>query len=252
MKAFLSDLDNTLIYSYKHDIGADKCLVENYNGMGISFMTGYSHSLLTKIRKEIEFVPVTTRSISQYERIFFGGEEVKYALTDNGGNLLINGKIDEKWHKESMTYFKKAEKEIDKAREILEKDKNRSMEVRLVDGFFAFTKSDDEEKTKKTLHEALDNTKVNIFNNGVKVYVFPKELDKGLAVKRFRKRFEIEKIITAGDSLFDVPMLLNGDISIIPPQLKEYFEEKNEKGYIYAKEDRIFSDIVLESVLKNI
>ena len=34
---FFSDLDNTLIYSYKHDIGNDKESVEIYNGRKVSF-----------------------------------------------------------------------------------------------------------------------------------------------------------------------------------------------------------------------
>ena len=36
---FFTDLDNTLIYSYKHDIGTDKECVEIYNDREISFST---------------------------------------------------------------------------------------------------------------------------------------------------------------------------------------------------------------------
>ena len=46
MDIFASDLDNTLIYSYKHDIGADKVLAERYEGRDVSYMTAYAHRKL--------------------------------------------------------------------------------------------------------------------------------------------------------------------------------------------------------------
>ena len=39
MRIFFTDLDNTLIYSYKRDIGDAKRCVEVYQGREISFMT---------------------------------------------------------------------------------------------------------------------------------------------------------------------------------------------------------------------
>lgn len=41
--AFISDLDNTLIYSYKKNIGGDTINVEVYEGREISFMTRGSY-----------------------------------------------------------------------------------------------------------------------------------------------------------------------------------------------------------------
>ena len=39
MAIFFTDLDNTLIYSYRRDIGRDKVCVELYQGREISFVT---------------------------------------------------------------------------------------------------------------------------------------------------------------------------------------------------------------------
>jgi hypothetical protein len=69
MLIFHADLDNTLIYSYKHDIGSDTVGVERYQGRVISYMTGSSYEMLDQIRKRVLFVPVTTRTVEQYERI---------------------------------------------------------------------------------------------------------------------------------------------------------------------------------------
>ena len=46
MVLFVSDLDNTLIYSYKREIGKKKICVELYEGKEISFMTENSYRLL--------------------------------------------------------------------------------------------------------------------------------------------------------------------------------------------------------------
>ena len=42
---FFTDLDNTLIYSYKHEIGEQKKSVELYQGRWISYMTNETESL---------------------------------------------------------------------------------------------------------------------------------------------------------------------------------------------------------------
>jgi len=39
MVVFNTDLDNTMIFSYKHDIGPEKRNVEIYEGREISFIT---------------------------------------------------------------------------------------------------------------------------------------------------------------------------------------------------------------------
>ena len=46
MIAFHTDLDNTLIYSYKHDIGPQKRNVELYQGREISYITEETYHLL--------------------------------------------------------------------------------------------------------------------------------------------------------------------------------------------------------------
>ena len=64
-----TDLDNTIIYSYKHDIGNDKINVEIYKEKQISFITRKTYSLLKKLNKDILIVPTSTRTIEQYNRI---------------------------------------------------------------------------------------------------------------------------------------------------------------------------------------
>ena len=63
MYIFNADLDNTLIFSYKHNIGIEKLNVELYQGREISFMTELSFKLLKEVNKKAVFVPTTTRTI---------------------------------------------------------------------------------------------------------------------------------------------------------------------------------------------
>lgn len=94
MDLFASDLDNTLIYSYKRDIGTDTVCAEVYEGRQVSFMTKRSRELLEKVNQTMHFVPVTTRSVQQYERIRFGDTwSPRLALAANGGGTAAGRRI---------------------------------------------------------------------------------------------------------------------------------------------------------------
>ncbi len=69
---FFTDLDNTIIFSYKHNIGIDKVNIEMYQGREISYMTQKTYRLLKQVAKKMLLVPVTTRSVEQYNRIDLG------------------------------------------------------------------------------------------------------------------------------------------------------------------------------------
>ena len=86
MQIVHTDLDNTLIYSYKHEIGGPKTCVEIYQGREISFMTETSHRLLGQLcsKPGVLVVPTTTRTLEQYQRINLGIGVPEYALVCNG------------------------------------------------------------------------------------------------------------------------------------------------------------------------
>ncbi|WP_164473127.1 HAD-IIB family hydrolase [Clostridium sp. E02] len=219
MILFHSDLDNTLIYSYKHDIGMSKKCVEIYQDREVSFMTTESMDILKRIQSKIIFVPTTTRTIEQYNRIQMGIANPKYALVCNGGILLNNGLKDSKWYEESLDFAEHAKSEIEKSIQILKQDKNRYFEIRFIEQLFVFTKTSEPLKTIQTLRLKLDENKVDIFQNGEKVYVLPKELNKGRGILRLKKKLSAAKIIAAGDSAFDIPMLKASDFGFCPKGL---------------------------------
>jgi hydroxymethylpyrimidine pyrophosphatase-like HAD family hydrolase len=237
---FYSDLDNTLIYSYKHDIGTEKICVEHYQGREISYMTEKSYALLKKTAAHMLFVPVTTRTVEQYERIDFGMGILPYALVCNGGVLLKDGKKDERWLAESKELAAPAREELLRGIRLLEQDRSRSMEIREIEEMFLFTKSAAPKLTVERLQRELQPQFTEIFQNGEKVYLVPKALNKGTAVVRFGKSIgekinAEKKVIAAGDSLFDIPMLELADIAFFPKKLQA---------------ETIFSDELLSQIME--
>lgn len=130
------DLDNTLIYSYKHDIGVNKITVELYDGREVSYMTEKTYGLLKKLRKKILLVPTSTRTVEQYERIDLKVGKFPYALVCNGGILLVDGKREEGWYRESLQMISGSFQEMQTAQELLKADKRRIFELRYIERLF--------------------------------------------------------------------------------------------------------------------
>ncbi|SER74953.1 HAD hydrolase family protein [Lachnobacterium bovis] len=281
MTILFSDLDKTLIYSYKHDIGKQKELVEMYQGREVSYMSKKSVQAMKKImgtrkiakENDVLFVPTTTRTIMQYNRINLPIENPKYALVCNGGILLEEGEINKKWYQESLELIEDSNEEMRKAIEILENDELVNFEIRYIEKLFVFTKSKDPQKTIDKLKKKVDSDKVDVFFNGVKVYAVPKELTKGNALKRFVAFYEklkaeknnvdknnTKKInpvklngkhintIAAGDSLFDISMLESADKAFAPINLAD----KINKKVNVCPENELLSERILCSIIKDI
>ncbi len=243
-----TDLDNTIIYSYKHEIGPEKRNVELYQGREISFITEKTYALLQQVKKRMLVVPTSTRSLEQYQRIDLGVGAFPYALVCNGGILLADGKRDESWYQESLELIGQSEAELQKALCLLKKDIRRKFDLRFIEQLFVFTKCENPQHVVENLREALDIALVDVFHNGEKVYVVPKSLNKGKAVQRFRKYIHADFVIAAGDSEFDISMLEEADVGLAPYGFTKEFavdftvREMDEK--------RVFAESLLQECLE--
>lgn len=234
MKLLCTDLDNTLIYSYKHELGNEKRNVELYQGREISFITEKTYELLKKVNQQYQIVPVTTRTVEQYQRIHLGIHPFQYALTCNGGILLVDGKREDTWYLESRKMTEPAVPAMKKAMEYLEKDARRKFELRYIEELFVFTKCKEVEKVIQDLKKLLKEELVEVFSNGEKLYVLPVTLSKGNAVKRLKAYLEPDCVIAAGDSEFDKSMVCEADKGFMPEDFL----------------DRLFSEAYLEKCLE--
>ena len=94
---FASDLDNTLLFSHRHRQPEDRC-VERLNGAEQGFFTRETPDLLPQVVQRVHLLPITTRSIEQYQRIQWpDGTAPRIALTANGAVLLRDGQMDRAW-----------------------------------------------------------------------------------------------------------------------------------------------------------
>ena len=248
MKILCTDLDNTIIYSYKHDIGNEKMNVELYKEREISFITKQTFELLKKVKEEFLVIPTSTRTIEQYERINLKIGTFKYALVCNGSVLLVDGKKDKDWYEESLRLAKPSNLEVKKALEYLENDKRRTFELRYIEDLFVFTKCDKSETVVNELRKHLDKSLVNVFNNKEKVYVLPTLLSKGKAIERLKKYLKAEFIIAAGDSEFDISMVEAADVGLVPYGFKSEFNIKSD--ICEMGKEGLFSEQLLRKCLQ--
>lgn len=212
---FLSDLDNTLIFSYKKLSERDLC-VEKKDEKNLSYMTYRSAELFLRAIRRVTFIPVTTRSAEQYGRIYFpDGYVPKYAVIDNGANLLIDGKPDEQWRSEIIPAINESLPEIRACKEFLRKCGEVYFDIRFVDDSFLFTKCHESEQVMDDLLSTVNPVKTRLFTNGDKLYAIPDGISKKNALCRLKKRLNNEPVIAAGDSLFDEDMLSAADIAIV-------------------------------------
>ena len=235
---FFCDLDHTLIYSHRVALGEEKIVVEYLNGKEQSFMTRMTYEFLKK-QNHLNLIPVTTRSETQFNRltVFQNGGLCKYALICNGGVLLVDGKEDETWYKETLTLVSQEISELNKVRSIVQ-ELLPSTEIHDVRELFFYIKCDAPYQFALQLTQLALPASICILHDRHKVYCLPSTLNKGIAIQRFEKRYGCTKTIAAGDSEFDSPMLSCVDTAIIPADVEWQIKSQN----IITIADTIFSD----------
>lgn len=238
---FASDLDRTLIYSRKliEDDDKDIVLVEKHEDREISFMRKKTLEALKKLSEDILFIPVTTRTMEQYKRIFIMKDYIKptYAITSNGGNILVNGEVDELWREEVNKKISKiVNHEIVKER-FLSTFSDTSWIKKMIFRDNLFYSLHFEDKSLVNL-EKLESFKFWVEENQWKVslqsrklYIVPKFVNKWDAVLYIKNKENKTRVISAGDSYLDYPILINADYSICPShgELKSLIDSKKVK-----------------------
>ena len=230
MQTLFLDVDNTLIYSHRHDLKTSKRAAEFLNGKTQSFITETTYACLTA-RRDIQIIPVTTRSLAQYERIEHLLHELGCgpALVCNGGILLCDGKVEPSWLNESLRLSAAEREELPTAFCWLQR-KCGAGSTHEVSELFVYAVTDDPACIADELGRIIDMHKVDILCDSRKVYCIPKTLNKGTAVRRFIQRYKIPFAAAAGDSVFDVPMLDLVDAAIVPASLSD--KTKNERKIV--------------------
>lgn len=256
---FASDLDHTLIYS-KRSMGdfhrnSELIPVELHNNEYRSFMTQDTLSLLQQVMQVSTFVPVTTRTVEQYKRVFHISENLKtkYAVTSNGGNILIDGMPDPIWAKRIKVASDRCldPAEINK---LFEEISSPEWVLRgyLADGLF-FTYMIDQTKIPVDI---VENFRIKLASlgwslsiQGRKLYLIPTEINKGNAVKYLKEVLSCSFVAASGDSLLDESLLMAADFAVAPSHGELFSTYKNSGAYNFTKAVGI---VAAEEILKSV
>ncbi|MFE2536549.1 HAD family hydrolase [Streptomyces sp. NPDC059371] len=218
-----SDLDRTLIYSSAAlaltmpDARAPRLLcVEVHENKPLSYMTETAAGLLTELGDIAHFVPTTTRTRKQYQRINLPGPEPEYAICANGGHLLVDGVTDLDWHRAVQERLAAECAPLDEVRDHLmaTADPHWVRKHRIAEDLFAYLVVEREllpEQWVKDLAVWAESRGWTVSLQGRKIYAVPGPLTKGAAVREVARRTGAPLTLAAGDSLLDADLLLAAD-----------------------------------------
>ncbi|MEV6398401.1 HAD family hydrolase [Streptomyces sp. NPDC051907] len=218
-----SDLDRTLIYSAAAlglrmpDADAPRLLcVEVYGGKPLSYVTETAAALLDELARTAVFVPTTTRTREQYQRISLPGPAARFAICANGGHLLVDGVSDPDWQRQVAARLADECASLGEVRAHLlaAADPAWLLKERIAEDFFAYLvveRSLLPEGWVKELAEWAEPRGWTVSLQGRKIYAVPQPLTKSAAVREVARRTGAEEILAAGDSLLDADLLLSAD-----------------------------------------
>ncbi len=225
---FASDLDQTLIYSHKKPISKeiDEQIrpVEKLDDRFISYMTQNALNALQEIAQRVFFVPVTTRTKLQYQRINFSGYDIthKYAVTSNGGTIFFEGVEDKDWSRlvsEGTDKCLAAQDLIKKFDEMAHASWVFKDSGKLADDLFYYCLVEREkipltELAAFKLWASENHWELSV--QGRKLYLVPQNVNKKAAIQYIKEKEGLSRVVAAGDSLLDLDMLKAADLALAP------------------------------------
>ena len=226
---FASDLDRTLIYSKRSFLlGNDRLppvrLIETIGEKEISFMTEKAISILEQLVWQLTFVPVTTRTIEQYQRITLFQKELvpQYAVVSNGGIVLLDGKPLPEWTryvKQRINQHASPFTDILNYLEGPQPDRFLRSSLRLMDQLFYAARIDPNSLPHDELpsfREWLKKEGWDLSIQGRKIYFIPSVVNKWEGVSFVKEQIGAKQVIAAGDSLLDLDMITQANYGIAP------------------------------------
>lgn len=218
-----SDLDRTLIYSKRmleqYPYFDEIIPVEEIENRNISFMSQKSIDSLQELNQNHLFVPVTTRAVHEFNRIHIFRNKIvpKFAITSNGGTILIDGKVDKEY--DTLIRRKLDNTSIPKEELMQRFDKIRHKdwvvkEFYVEDLFYVFHIVKDNIPTDELLAFEMEIKALGwvMFLHLRKMYFLPASLTKEFAVSKLKEKIDFDIHVAAGDSLMDYGMICEADL----------------------------------------
>jgi hydroxymethylpyrimidine pyrophosphatase-like HAD family hydrolase len=223
-----SDMDQTMIYSKnqikKHnDNFYNKVVVEEIDGEPWAYMTFDAVEKLVSLSERLDFVPVTTRTIPQYQRIMIPNVRITSAITTNGARIVTNGAEDLDWTDYVSKRLSNEAADVRLVMDYLETNFTNAewiSSIRCAADTFAyivFTDADDvPESFFQLAEEKAREWNYTISLQGRKLYFIASFLTKELAAEELKSRFGATKTFASGDSLLDLSLMRFADFALRP------------------------------------
>ena len=223
-----TDLDRTLIYSMaaieattNGTVPQLEC-VELLDGKPLSYMTTEAARLLGMIRSNAILVPTTTRTVVQFERVTLPGGSTPYAITSNGGHIVVDGVVDAGWQRaveQRIAGDGAGLAEIVSGLEELAAG-DWVLNRKTADNLFCYLVVDlaripDDFLSRWTAWCADRGWVVSM--QGRKIYALPRGLTKEAALAEVMQRTGAAHLLAAGDGALDAGFLALADAAIRPP-----------------------------------
>lgn len=230
-----SDLDRTLIYSGKaaklglppgtklreSPLSDDLVCVEMYDHKPLSHVTRAALASIARLAELGVLVPATTRTRAQYRRISLPGPPVPYAVTANGGFLLVDGETDDDWTRQVERDLAASSHPFAEVQQYMA-DTFRpefTSKLRNAEELFCYAVVDRDGLPDGFVDEvsgwaAAHGWRASL--QGRKLYVVPVGLRKGAAVAEVARRVGADTVLAAGDSLLDAEMLESATRAVRP------------------------------------
>lgn len=216
-----SDLDRTLIYSRAAAGPTDdaklRC-VEVFDGAPLSFVTAAEAVGLAALTSETTLVPTTTRTPEQYRRVQLPGPAPRFAITANGGRLLVDGTVDGDWSSHVSDQLT-ASAPLTEVLEKLSGAGDFVLRLRTAEELFVYAVIERAAVPGPWLAELADwcgRRGWSVSVQGRKLYCVPDGLRKSAAAGEVARRAGTSTMLAAGDSLLDTDLLLAADAAIRP------------------------------------
>lgn len=226
-----TDLDRTMIYSrnaFSTTAEIATVCVEHLEGAPLSFMTTAAALRMQSLTEPAAVIPTTTRTIKQFHRIQLPGAPWRYAITSNGGNILVDGVPDMRWRIDIDTQVRATGATLSEISAELRGriDDSWVTKFRIADHLFCYLVVKPKAVPEGFLAEWDSWCRERGWSasqQGRKIYTMPDAVCKSRAVAEVRRRLletgELStdaRTLAAGDGALDAEMLRSADCAIRP------------------------------------
>ena len=217
---YATDMDRTIIYSQRfmdeYPPESNYEVAETKGNRIISYISSPVKKRINELSRNnnIELIPVTTRSIEEFNRINIGINN-KYSIVSNGGIILEDGKPMKEWE----DYINKTNFRFGLMQASMDLGELQSVvrDVTIIDGRYLFTKTDCEEQFDIEIQDLIYRYPNIVFTRQrKKIYAIPNNFSKAIALRWLQNKLGIDTLVASGDSELDLPMLAIADYAIIP------------------------------------